>query len=630
MQPKLRWKTLSLFVLICLALLTLLPSLGVPLPGFLGQAFNDTKIQLGLDLQGGLHIVYGVNLDKVVDDKADEIRRDVQDRLVEEKVEAKVETLRSPLGSVVITPKNAADMTKIKEHFLTDYKDVLEDMTCPSSRPGATCFKVSRDYAESIQDSALEQAIKTVKGRVDAYGIAEAGVVRKGDDIIVELPGIDEAGIERLKQLIGRTAQLEFKIVANNDPWTLKLYRKAHGDPEATKVGIETPAAEQWTNETTGQFTDVYLTAKDQTLFLSEADAIKEKCALNPNKQSDGTYKCKRKGRTIIEDYVRGLGPEFKIPDDLQLGFEQVRPRRGDVSDEITWRTYTLHRSAELNGTAVAQSQVQWDQTTGRPEVVVTFNRTGGRRFGDLTTKNIGRKMAIILDDEVNSAPTINTAITGGTCSISMGNSDPQATQKEAEDLVNVLRTGALPAPLTQQSESQVGASLGADSIQRTQTSMIVGAIIVILMMLYFYRVSGLIANLAMVLNVMFQLAILAMFQATLTLPGIAGVVLTIGMAVDANIIIYERIREEISSGKTVRGAVEAGFGRAFWTVFDAHVTNFVAGFVLLEYGTGPIRGFAVMLLIGVVVNLFTSTWVSRLFFDHWLRARKASAPLSI
>jgi preprotein translocase subunit SecD len=260
----------------------------------------------------------------------------------------------------------------------------------------------------------------------------------------------------------------------------------------------------------------------------------------------------------------------------------------------------------------------------------VTFNRTGGRRFGDLTTKNIGRKMAIILDDEVNSAPTINTAITGGTCSISMGNSDPQATQKEAEDLVNVLRTGALPAPLTQQSESQVGASLGADSIQRTQTSMIVGAIIVILMMLYFYRVSGLIANLAMVLNVMFQLAILAMFLATLTLPGIAGVVLTIGMAVDANIIIYERIREEISSGKTVRGAVEAGFGRAFWTVFDAHVTNFVAGFVLLEYGTGPIRGFAVMLLIGVVVNLFTSTWVSRLFFDHWLRARKASAPLSI
>jgi len=160
---------------------------------------------------------------------------------------------------------------------------------------------------------------------------------------------------------------------------------------------------------------------------------------------------------------------------------------------------------------------------------------------------------------------------------------------------------------------------------------MIVGALIVIVMMLFFYRFSGFIANVAMVLNVLFQLAILAMMQATLTLPGIAGLVLTIGMAVDSNIIIYERIREELKSGKTIKSAVDAGFGRAFWTVFDAHVTNFVAGFVLLEYGTGPIRGFAVMLLIGVVVNLFTATWVSRLFFEIWLnRRRNSTAPLSI
>jgi preprotein translocase subunit SecD len=155
---------------------------------------------------------------------------------------------------------------------------------------------------------------------------------------------------------------------------------------------------------------------------------------------------------------------------------------------------------------------------------------------------------------------------------------------------------------------------------------MLVGAALVILIMLYFYKASGVLANVAMVLNILFQLAVLAMFQATLTLPGIAGLVLTIGMAVDSNIIIYERIREELRAGKTVKSAVDAGFGRAFWTVFDAHVTNFVAGFVLLEYGTGPIRGFAVMLLIGVVCNLFTSTWVSRLFFEHWLLRRKGTA----
>jgi preprotein translocase subunit SecD len=240
--------------------------------------------------------------------------------------------------------------------------------------------------------------------------------------------------------------------------------------------------------------------------------------------------------------------------------------------------------------------------------------------------------MAIILDDKVSSAPTIQGPITGGKSTITMGGGrDNAKIEREAKDLVNVLRTGALPAPLRQESESQIGATLGQDAIDRAQLSMAVGALFVILMMLYFYRFSGFIANVAMVLNVLFQLAVLAMMQATLTLPGIAGLVLTIGMAVDSNIIINERIREELKAGKTVKGAVDAGFSRAFWTIFDAHVTNFVAGFVLYEYGTGPIRGFAVMLLIGVVVNLFTATWVSRLFFELWLnRRRNSTAPLSI
>jgi preprotein translocase subunit SecD len=207
-----------------------------------------------------------------------------------------------------------------------------------------------------------------------------------------------------------------------------------------------------------------------------------------------------------------------------------------------------------------------------------------------------------------------------------MGGGDARSAQTQAEDLVNVLRTGALPAPLVEAQSSQIGALLGQDAIDRAQLSMVVGAALVVLLMLYFYKLSGLIANVAMVLNILFQVSILASLQATLTLPGIAALVLTIGMAVDSNIIIYERIREELRAGKSVRGAVDAGFGRAFWTVFDAHVTNFVAAFVLYEYGSGPIQGFAVMLLIGVVCNLFTSTWVSRLMFDHWVRRRPATA----
>jgi preprotein translocase subunit SecD len=238
--------------------------------------------------------------------------------------------------------------------------------------------------------------------------------------------------------------------------------------------------------------------------------------------------------------------------------------------------------------------------------------------------------MAIILDERVASAPTIQGPITGGSSTITMGGGDPVQLQREANDLVNVLRTGALPAPLAEKSSSRVGAMLGQDAIERAQISMLVGAALVIVLMLFFYRFSGVIANLAMMMNVMFQIAILAAFQATLTLPGIAGIVLTIGMAVDSNIIIYERIREELRSGKSVRGAVDAGFSRAFWTVFDAHVTNFVAGFVLMEYGTGPIRGFAVLLLIGVVCNLFTSTWVSRLMFEYYIGRKKALTTLSI
>src|SRR5262249_33670764 len=345
-------------------------------------------------------------------------------------------------------------------------------------------------------------------------------------------------------------------------------------------------------------------------------------------------YECLVTGRTLIQEYLKGLGDEFKADDEHQMGYEEVTPRSGAAnlraSAEKSWRSYYMHRTAELTGTAVSDANVFWDQTTNRPEVLVSFNRVGARRFGDLTSKNVGRKMAIILDEKVQSAPVIQTAITGGKSNITLGTGDPRAIQRAAEDLVNVLRTGALPAPLVESQSSQVGALLGQDAIDKAKLSMAVGALAVIVLMLYFYRFSGLIANFAMLLNVLFQVAILVAWQATLTLPGIAGLVLTIGMAVDSNIIIYERIREELRAGKSVRGAIDAGFGRAFWTVFDAHVTNFVAGIVLYEYGTGPIRGFAVTLVIGVVCNLVTSTWVSRIMFAHYAGRRKSAATLSI
>jgi preprotein translocase subunit SecD len=346
---------------------------------------------------------------------------------------------------------------------------------------------------------------------------------------------------------------------------------------------------------------------------------------------SDIFLRDKDKGE--LERFFASLPVADQVPSDHEIGYElhEAKDEEGSAtSQDKLWRTYYLHRRAELTGEYITDAEVSWDQQTGRPEVSLQFDHEGANLFEKASGANIGRKMAIILDEKINSAPVIESRIGGGRARITMGGfQDPFQLQQEAKDLVAVLRTGALPAPLKKTFETQVGPTLGRDAVDKAKLSMVIGSIAVILFMLVYYRASGIIADIAMVMNIIYQLAILALFGATLTLPGIAGVVLTVGMAVDANIIIYERIREELRAGKSARGAVDAGFGRAFWTVFDAHVTNLIAGIVLYSYGTGPIRGFAVTLMIGIVCNLFTSVWLSRSMFDLVV-GRKQQAMLSI
>ncbi len=590
------------------------------------------KVQLGLDLQGGLYTVYGVDLDKAVEDKAIEIKREFEAALQEKKIEAEVLTPRTPVGAIHVIPKNPADAAKIDASFLEDYSDVLVSLDCPEDRENAVCFTVSSEFADRVKESAVEQNIEIIKDRVDRFGVAEPSIMKKGDGIVVELPGLNEQEIDRLKSIIDRSARLEFKMVDENHPFMQKLAQKVMSDPVAKEKGIEVDF-DRWTDDSGQSFSDTNLVAKDRKVFLSKEDAQKYGCYRRDKEAPGGKYECVITGRTVLEEYLATLPPEYQPDQDHEIGYEEVAPV--DVAEaqtpEKTWRTYYLHRTAELTGSAISSADVVFNPTTSRPEVLVVFNRYGTRRFGDLTTNNVGKKMAIILDEQVNSAPVIQGPITGGRSTITMGGSDPRIVQQEAQDLVNVLRTGSLSAPLKELTSTRVGPMLGADAIERAEISMLVGAAAVILIMLFFYRVSGLIAVLAMTMNLLFQLAILAGLQATLTLPGIAALVLTIGMAVDANIIIYERIREELRAGKSVRGAVDAGFGRAFWAIFDSQLTTFIAGFVLLEYGTGPIRGFAVMLLIGVITNLFTATWASRLMFEHYVgRRRAATASLSI
>jgi preprotein translocase subunit SecD len=568
------------------------------LPGWLTKHIHN-KIMLGLDLQGGLHLVYEVQVDKAVSDKADRLASDIEERLRKDK---KVKNVRSDRGAtkdvIVFTFNPPDDAKKLDRDFLKDYrKQLYEDSRDPIK--GEVKLRIDQDYVEELRDYAVRQGVETIRNRVDKLAVAEPTIIRKGTDIVVELPGLKPDDFERVKKQIGRTAQLEFKMVDDGSEYMKKIAALATAK-KAEFPGIEV-RNDGWQEKDSGQpHGDVYLTDKD-------------------------------KGE--LERFFASLPKEDQVPSDHEIGYEQKEAKEDDANEASTdkkWRTYYMHRRAELTGEYISDAEQSWDQQTGTPEVSLTFDHEGAALFEKASGSNIGRKMAIILDEKVNSAPVIESRIGGGKARITMGGfRDPFQLQQEAKDLVAVLRTGALPAPLKKTFETQVGPTLGRDAVEKAKFAMLVGSLAVILFMLIYYRVSGLIADLAMIMNIVYQLAILAALGATLTLPGIAGVVLTVGMAVDANIIIYERIREELRAGKSARGAVESGFSRAFWTVFDAHVTALVAGIVLYSYGTGPIRGFAVTLMIGVIANLFTSIWLSRSMFDYLVNRRQA-ATLSI
>jgi preprotein translocase subunit SecD len=588
------WKAVLYGLVVVLAILYLIPTVAQDRePAFLKKHFQK-RIQLGLDLQGGLHLVYEVNVDKAVSGKVDRLSSDLEDRLRKDKSVTDMVVSREGRDDIVFTFKTPADQAKLDESILRDYRKAL-DVVGRDATAGVVRLRLDPDQVSEVRDYALRQGIETIRNRVDKFGVSEPTIIKKGTDIIVELPGLKPADFERIKSIIGRTAQLEFKIVDDGSEYAKKVAAAVPKDS-----GIEA-VPEYWTEKDSGkQHEDVYLRSKS---------------------------------RDALQRFFAGLTGELAVPPDHEIGYEEMQGRaeNGEPTPDKYWRTYYLHKRAALTGEYLSNADQTWDQQTGRPEVSFEFDRQGAAISERMTGDNIGRKMAILLDEKITSAPVIEGRI-GARGRITLGGfGDPFQLQEEAKELVAVLRSGALPAPLHKTFETQVGPTMGRDSVEKAKFSMYIGAAAVVLFMLIYYRMAGVIANLAMVLNMLFMVAILAAFEASLTLPGIAGLVLTIGMAVDANIIIYERIREELRLGKSVRTAVDAGFSRAFWTVFDAHVTNFVAGVVLYSYGSGPIRGFAVTLLVGIVTNLFTSYWLSHWMFDAVVGRRGAArATLSI
>jgi len=433
---------------------------------------------------------------------------------------------------------------------------------------------------------AVDRALEVIRRRIDQFGVAEPLIQREGEDrIALQLPGLTDR--ERARELIGKTALLEFKLVRTAEE-TRNVFTRIDNFLSARGMGGSTAPADSLLRRAplTGHFMDLGASA-----FIRADDS------------------------PAVEALLATPGLDSIIPSDSQILWSDA-----DVAEQgVTGRSlYVVKREPEMTGGSIASAdaRVGLEQTNpGAWGVSVSMTPRGRADFAAVTANNVGRQLAIVLDNKVNSAPFVRERISGGSASITGGSFNIQT----AKDLAIVLRAGALPAPVHIVEERSVGPSLGADSIREGLTAGLVGTAAVVVFMVIFYQLSGVIAVLAMVLNIFYLIACLAGFGATLTLPGLAGIVLTIGMSVDANVLIFERIREELRNQKSIRQSVQLGFDRAFRTILDAHVTTLISAVFLFQFGTGPIKGFAVTLIVGLIANLFTAVLCTRIVFDMML-----------
>lgn len=525
-------------------------------------------LTLGLDLQGGLLLQYKVMTEKAVQDKLDRLARDIRVRLEEQGDDVQVD-VKHPDGEYYIdaTFSNPENTTIVDDDFMTFFTSLNEtDMG-----DGKVRFSMSEDYIDETKDFAVQQAIETIRQRVDALGVAEPSITRRGEnDIVVQLPGLKEDDVERAKSLIGATAQLQFKMV--DDDGTNPFFSQFQGNlPEGFNV-----------RRVDGNYLSVTAGTKEELKKFFEG-------------KTDDEHEIGYKFYPIFKD-----------------------AKKEELNEEASyWKSYYLFSETRLTGEYITDARVSVDQKFNRPYVAINFDTKGAELFGELSKNNVGKRMAIMLDDKVKSAPVFNEPIMGGRAQITLGSMQSfTELQEEAQDLVISLRHGALPAPIEMQYETVVGPTLGQDSIESSARALLVGSILIVIFMLIYYRGSGIISVIALLMNMILIMAGLAGLGATLTLPGIAGIILTVGMAVDANVIIYERIREEVRKGRSPLEAVRTGFDMALSAVMDANITTGIAALVLMQYGTGPIKGFAVTLLIGIVSTIFTAVFVSRLLFD--------------
>ncbi len=637
MSNTFKWKTLVILASILLSFYFLTPSLfnfqerieaanraGVPVPSYI-SFFPKKGVNLGLDLRGGLYVELNVDLQEALKNRLGVLLTQMEQQLGPKFPGLKLERVAAANRVRVTLPddKKGDFLNELRDNFgdifeqatlvselhyrvegvssLSDFLPKLQTFLNPQGvadievqdqslrlilrQPGSqdsilaalqnspfaanlksqtpvgiTILQVTELYSKTLRDLTLKQAVEAVRNRVDRYGVSEAGIQLQGEDrIIVEIPGVKDP--DRVINIIRKTGLLEFRLV----------------DEDVKQNDVSTWVKEAQTqNNLAGRY---------------EKEAVEK-----------------------INQALKG-----KIPADDEVLFEVERdPITKEIVNGVP---YVVKKRADVTGDMLRNAQVGINNN--EPHVSLSFNKIGTKNFGELTKNNIGKKLAIILDGFVSKAPVIQSAIMDGEAQITLGYGSYQSLLTEANDLALLLREGALPASLTVATRTVVGPSLGADSIRQGLTSMVIAALVIVLFMAVYYRWGGILADVALIINMLFLFALLAVLQASLSLPGIAGIVLTMGMAVDANVIIFERMREELRLGKTAKAVVEAGYQHAMSAIIDSNLTTLIAGVVLYQFGTGPIKGFATTLMIGIVTTMVTAVFMTRVVYDYFIYVRK-------
>ncbi|MCP9440693.1 MAG: protein translocase subunit SecD [Nitrospira sp.] len=516
------------------------------LPGWMKAILPDKGIALGLDLQGGIHLVMEVDEDRAVEIAVDRTVTSLQDLLTEKNLS--VESVKRTAPEQITIRFADESVKPAVQKLIDEFPSFVEKEAVGT--PTSVVWELRDTESKRIKDFAINQALETIRNRIDQFGVTEPIVQRQGlKQIVVQLPGIKEP--KRAKDLIKETALLEFKML-----------------DEDNQLRLELPA---------------------------------------------------RIPKEMEEEIIRQF--QDKIPEGDEILFERVIDKETGREYRIP---YLVKKRVMLTGDVLSDARVSIGQFND-PYVSITFDSKGGQEFERITAENVKKRMAIVLDNTIYSAPVIQERIGGGRAQIT-----GTFTTQEANDLAIVLRAGALPAPLKIVQDLTVGPSLGQDSIDKGIRATLIAGAVVLLFMVVYYRLSGAIADFALILNLVCLMGALSALNATLTLPGIAGIVLTIGMGVDSNVLIFERIREELRSGKAVRTAIDAGYDKALLTIIDSHVTTLITGVALFLFGTGPIKGFAVTLCLGIAINLFTALVGTKVIFDLWGRRQPKAQTLSI